>query len=46
MRKACELLKSTGMPIPYIAEIVGYKHAQHFAMAFQKTFGFSPSGLR
>lgn len=46
MRKACELLKSTDMPISYIAEIVGYKHAQHFTVAFQKTFGFSPSGLR
>lgn len=46
MQKACKLLKSTNMPISYVAEIVGYKHAQHFTVAFQKTFGFSPSDLR
>lgn len=43
MNKAYELLKSTDLSIGYIAEQVGYKHAQHFTNAFQKKFGYLPS---
>lgn len=46
MSKACELLKETDLTIAEIAEMVGYRYAQHFSSAFQKTFGYLPSSLR
>ncbi len=46
MKKARELIESTELPISQIAEIVGYKYAQHFTVAFQKSFGFLPSDLK
>ena len=46
MYKASELLKSTNLTITDIAETVGYKHAQHFSVAFQKTYGYLPNKAR
>lgn len=46
MEKARQLLESTELPISQIAEIVGYKYAQHFTVAFKKLFGFLPSDLK
>ncbi len=43
MQKASTLLKTTELSIADIAETVGYKHAQHFAVAFQKMYGYLPS---
>ncbi|MCW3464786.1 helix-turn-helix transcriptional regulator [Chitinophaga nivalis] len=46
MTKARDLLLSTDHPIADIANIVGYKYAQHFIVAFRKTFGYTPGELR
>ena len=46
MRKASELLLQTDLTIAEVAEVVGYKHPQHFAVAFKKMFGILPSAQR
>lgn len=46
MHKACNLLKTTELAIAEIAEMVGYKHAQHFTVAYYKMYGHRPSEVR
>lgn len=42
MQKASELLKQTELSITEIAEMVGYKHVQHFSTAFKRVYGMLP----
>ena len=46
MQEAKTLLLDDSLPICEIANRVGYKHAQHFTVAFKKAMGCLPSDLR
>lgn len=46
MQQAKLLLLESSLPICEIANRVGYKHAQHFTVAFKKQMGYLPSDLR
>lgn len=46
MDHAKMLLCSYGANVSEAASAVGYRHAHHFATAFKRKFGFSPSRLR
>ena len=46
MTKACQLLKSTRMPIKEIAAAVGYPNQLHFSRAFSNLMGKSPRDWR
>ena len=46
INKACELLRSTGMPIVQIAHLVGYNNQFHFTRAFKKLMNLPPQEWR
>lgn len=46
LRKAAELLASTGRPIKAIAIDVGYQSRSHFTQAFKEVHGLHPSAYR
>lgn len=46
MEKAKHLLLEKEMFVNEVADLVGYKHPQHFAVAFKRKFGFLPRELR
>lgn len=46
MMVAKNLLLENNLPVNEIANIVGYKHPQHFTVAFKKVMGYLPSELR
>src|SRR5688572_24671201 len=46
MKYAHSLIFDNGMYVAEAAPIVGYKNANHFATAFKRKFGVSPSRLR
>ena len=46
MSKARQLLQETQQSIAYIAQEVGYSNHGHFAVAFKKEFGYSPSSYK
>ncbi|RAV99506.1 helix-turn-helix transcriptional regulator [Pseudochryseolinea flava] len=46
MQEANRLLKTTTLPISEIANLVGYKHSQHFAKAFKKHFRVLPRDVK
>jgi AraC-like DNA-binding protein len=43
---AARLLQRPSIPIVDVARTVGYSHAPHFARAFRRRFGLSPSAYR
>lgn len=45
MEKAKELILEKNYNISETSYCVGYKHAQHFTVAFKKTYGYLPSQL-
>lgn len=46
MEKAKHLLLKREMLVNEVADLVGYKHPQHFAAAFKRKYGFLPGELR
>lgn len=46
MRKACDLLRSTSLPVTAVAKRVGYCSPSYFSALFSKTFGMSPGQYR
>ena len=46
IKKAQNLLVSTGMSVNEICTMVGFKNPQHFATVFRKNLGMSPSECR
>ncbi len=46
MHKAKKLLKSTDMPIPEIADSIGFTDYNYFGRVFKKTYGKSPKSYR
>lgn len=46
MRKACDLLRSTGLPIKRIARLVGYESESAFSNAFKRRIGEPPIAYR
>ena len=46
INKACELLRSTGMPIVQVAHLVGYNNQFHFTRAFKKLMNLPPQEWR
>lgn len=46
MNKACELLRSTKLPIAQIALLVGYGNPFHFTRAFKATWQLPPQKWR
>ncbi|MFF2889410.1 AraC family transcriptional regulator [Paenibacillus sp. NPDC057967] len=46
MRKACELLTETKLPLYMIASAIGYRDAYYFSNAFKKQMGMSPQAFR
>jgi AraC-like DNA-binding protein len=46
MKKACQLLAETKLPISQIALDSGFPNPKHFATSFRKQFGKSPSEFR
>ncbi|MBD9363360.1 helix-turn-helix transcriptional regulator [Methylomonas fluvii] len=45
MQHAYRALASTRQPISLVAEMVGYRHASNFSLAFNKYFGVSPKQI-
>jgi AraC-like DNA-binding protein len=43
MDAAAELLADPAIPVSEVARRVGYRHAPHFARAFRRSYGISPS---
>lgn len=46
MEKAKHLLLEKEMFVNEVADLVGYKHPQHFSAAFKRKYGFLPGTLR
>ena len=46
LEQACELLRSTSLPVSEVAESVGFQDALYFSRLFKKRFGMSPSDMR
>lgn len=46
IRKACELLRSTDLPLDAIAKAVGYVNASHFIRKFKERKGVTPGDYR
>ena len=47
MTVAAELLiEQRSIPVADVARLVGYRHAPHFARAFQRRYGLSPARFR
>ena len=46
LRKAAQLLETTGLRISEVAEQVGIPNVSYFSTIFRKEFGCSPSDLR
>jgi LacI family transcriptional regulator len=46
LARAEQLLLQTGLPLPEIAERVGFKHSEYFSVAFKKHAGMPPSQYR
>jgi AraC-like DNA-binding protein len=46
MDAAAELLSQPAIPVRDVASRVGYCHQSHFARAFQRRYGVSPSAFR
>lgn len=46
MEKAKHLLLEKEMFVNEVADLVGYKHPQHFTAAFKRKYGFLPGALR
>ena len=46
IKKACELLDTTGMKINQISLKLGYEDPYYFSRQFSKVMGMSPKGYR
>lgn len=46
LEQACELLRSTSLPVSEVAENVGFQDALYFSRLFRKRFGMAPSDIR
>ncbi len=46
LKKACGLLRSTGLPVAVVAESLGFEDALAFSRLFKREFGQSPSSYR
>lgn len=46
MNKACELLRSTHMPVTQISHLIGYNNPFHFTRAFKRIYNFPPQEWR
>ncbi|MES2055468.1 MAG: AraC family transcriptional regulator [Pseudomonadota bacterium] len=46
LRRAADLLGSTGMPIKVIAATIGFASRSHFSRAFAAVYGMDPSAFR
>ena len=46
IRKACELLQNTDLPIAHIARSVGYEDSLYFSRLFKQHMKSSPSSYR
>lgn len=46
MKKACEMLEKTELPMKEIAEWMDYEYQSHFTKQFRKETGLSPSEYR
>jgi AraC-like DNA-binding protein len=46
MQEAKKLLLDEKLPVHEVADRIGYKHPQHFTVAFKKKFGILPGNLK
>lgn len=46
LQKACQLLRTTELPVSVIASSMGFDDSLAFSKLFKKTYGFSPSHYR
>lgn len=46
MRRACELLERTNLPVKQIADLVGYEDPLYFSRAFKSVCGIPPTEYR
>lgn len=46
IQKSCEMLRSSGLKIGVIADLVGYRSIDSFNIAFKKTVGLTPTEYR
>ncbi|AJC95017.1 helix-turn-helix domain-containing protein [Staphylococcus hyicus] len=42
LKKACDLLETTEMPIEHVAQYVGFKRQSYFSHCFKKVYGCTP----
>lgn len=45
-KRALDLLRETGLPVTQISTMLGYSSPAHFARAFRKSMGVSPTDVR
>ena len=46
LRRACQLLSTTGLTVAQISDRLDYSSPFHFSSAFKRCFGISPSDYR
>jgi len=46
IERACELLRTTGLSVREVAEVVGFRGQGHFCAAFVSGLGLTPTGYR
>ena len=46
VKRACELLRDTGLNLPEIAALTGFKHPEYFSVVFKRLVGTTPGKFR
>lgn len=46
LKRACQLLRETELPLVQIAALTGFKHAEYFSVVFKRCLGITPGTYR
>ena len=46
LKRACQLLRETELPLAQIASLTGFKHSEYFSVVFKREVGVTPGDYR
>jgi LacI family transcriptional regulator len=46
LKRACQLLRDTELPLAQIASLTGFKHSEYFSVVFKRCLGITPGNYR